>query len=120
MLLGNPEEIAHVAEKQGVKLPASVEIVDAAEVAGRYIGPLVARRRAKGMTPERAAVELQDPIMVGTMMLALDEADGLVSGAIHSTAHPSAPRCRSSRPCRMFAGVQRVFHVPAGASAGLW
>jgi len=91
VLLGNPEEIAHVAEKQGVKLPASVEIVDAAEVAGRYVGPLVARRRAKGMTPERAAVELQDPIMVGTMMLALDEADGLVSGAIHSTAHTIRP-----------------------------
>ena len=43
--------------------------------------------KAKGMTPERAAVELQDPIMVGTMMLALDEASGLVSGAVHSTAH---------------------------------
>jgi phosphate acetyltransferase len=91
VLLGNPEEIADVAAKQGVKLPSTVEIVDVAEVAGRYVTPLVERRKAKGMTPERAAVELQDPIMVGTMMLALDEADGLVSGAIHSTAHTIRP-----------------------------
>jgi phosphate acetyltransferase len=43
------------------------------------------------MNTERAVIELQDPIMVGTMMLALDEADGLVSGAIHSTAHTIRP-----------------------------
>ena len=43
------------------------------------------------MTPERAEVELQDPIMVGTMMMALNEADGLVSGAVHTTAHTIRP-----------------------------
>jgi phosphate acetyltransferase len=43
------------------------------------------------MNPERAVIELQDPIMIGTMMLALDEADGLVSGAVHSTAHTIRP-----------------------------
>ena len=91
VLLGNPDEIREVAAKQGVTLPASVEIVDPVAVAARYVEPLVERRRAKGMTPERAAVELQDPIMVGTMMLALDEAAGLVSGAIHSTAHTIRP-----------------------------
>jgi len=91
VLLGNPDEIREVAAKQGVTLPASVEIVDPVAVAARYVEPLVERRRAKGMTPERAAIELQDPIMVGTMMLALDEAAGLVSGAIHSTAHTIRP-----------------------------
>jgi phosphate acetyltransferase len=91
VLLGHPDEIREVAAKQGVTLPASVEIVDPVAVAARYVEPLVERRRAKGMTPERAAVELQDPIMVGTMMLALDEASGLVSGAVHSTAHTIRP-----------------------------
>ena len=60
-------------------------------MAPRYVEPLVERRKAKGMTPERAEIELQDSIMIGTMMLALDEADGLVSGAIHSTAHTIRP-----------------------------
>jgi phosphate acetyltransferase len=91
VLLGNPDEIREVAAKQGVTLPSSVEIIDPAVAAPRYVAPLVERRKAKGMTPERAAVELQDSIMVGTMMLALEEAAGLVSGAIHSTAHTIRP-----------------------------
>ena len=91
MLLGNPDEIREVAAKQGVRLPASVEIVDPVAAAPRYVDPLVERRKAKGMTTERAAIELQDPIVVGTMMLALDEAAGLVSGAVHSTAHTIRP-----------------------------
>ena len=91
VLLGNPDEIREVAAKQGVALPTSVEIIDPVAVAPRYVEPLVERRKAKGMTPERAAVELQDSIMVGTMMLALDEASGLVSGAVHSTAHTIRP-----------------------------
>ena len=43
------------------------------------------------MTPAMAASELADTIMVGTMMMALDEADGLVSGAVHTTAHTIRP-----------------------------
>jgi phosphate acetyltransferase len=91
VLLGDAEEIRGVAAKQGVTLPASIEILDAAQAAPRYVQPLVERRRHKGMTPELAAGELADTIVVGTMMMALDEADGLVSGALHTTAHTIRP-----------------------------
>ncbi len=91
VLLGNPDEIHDVAIKQGVTLPASIEIIDPVQVAPKYVEELVERRKAKGMTTERAIDELRDPIMVGTMMLALDEAAGLVSGAVHSTAHTIRP-----------------------------
>ncbi len=91
VLLGNPDEIRDVAARQGVTLPPTIEIIDAARVAGRYVAPLVERRKAKGMTAELAAQELADTIMVGTMMMALDEADGLVSGAVHTTAHTIKP-----------------------------
>jgi phosphate acetyltransferase len=74
-----------------VSLPASLEIIDPAEVAPRYVEPLVERRKAKGMTPAMATAELADSIMVGTMMMALDEVDGLVSGAVHTTAHTIRP-----------------------------
>lgn len=90
-LLGNPEEIREVAARQGVTLPAGLELIDAAKVAGRYVEPLVERRKAKGMTPELAMQELSDTIMIGTMMMALGEADGLVSGAVHTTAHTIRP-----------------------------
>jgi phosphate acetyltransferase len=91
VLLGKPDEIREVAAKQGVTLPPSVEIIDAEKVAPRYVAPLVERRKSKGMTSELAAAELQDTIMIGTMMMALDEADGLVSGAVHTTAHTIRP-----------------------------
>ncbi len=91
VLLGNPDEIRDVAGRQGVTLPDTVEMIDPLEAAPRYVDPLVERRKHKGMNPDRAMIELQDSIMVGTMMLALDEVDGLVSGAIHSTAHTIRP-----------------------------
>jgi phosphate acetyltransferase len=91
VLLGNPDEIHAVAQKQGIKLPASIEIIDAAKAAARYVDPLVERRKHKGMTPQAAAEELSDAIVIGTMMMALGEADGLVSGAVHTTAHTVRP-----------------------------
>ncbi|MFN7986974.1 MAG: phosphate acetyltransferase [Thermoanaerobaculia bacterium] len=91
VLLGNPDEVRDVAARQGVTLPSTVEIINPPDVAHRYVAPLVERRRAKGMTPDRAEAELQDNIMIGTMMMALDEADGLVSGAVHTTAHTIRP-----------------------------
>jgi phosphate acetyltransferase len=91
VLLGNPDAIREAARKQGVTLPDSVEIVDSAAAAPRYVDALVERRKAKGMTPEMARSELGDEIMLGTMMMALDEADGLVSGAVHTTAHTIRP-----------------------------
>lgn len=91
VLLGNPEEIQAVAQKQGVKLPASIEIIDPAKAAAKYVDPLVERRKHKGMTAQTAAEELSDTIMLGTMMMVLDEADGLVSGAVHTTAHTVRP-----------------------------
>jgi phosphate acetyltransferase len=91
VLLATPEEVQETARKHGVTLPPSIEIIDPAQLAPRYVEPLVQRRKAKGMTSDQAAQELSDSVMVGTMMMALDEADGLVSGAVHTTAHTIRP-----------------------------
>ena len=120
VLLGNPDEIRDVARKQGVTLPASLELLDPAEVAPRYVEPLVERRRSKGMTPEMARSELADTIMVGTMMMALDEADGLVSGRPpHDGAHDPPGAADHQDRARLRPRVERVLHVPAGAGARL-
>src|SRR5690625_7337798 len=51
-----------------------------------------ARLRAKtGMTLEQAREKVQDVSYFGTMMVQLGEADGMVSGAAHSTAHTIRP-----------------------------
>ncbi|HTP25960.1 MAG TPA: phosphate acetyltransferase, partial [Anaeromyxobacteraceae bacterium] len=111
VLMGNPDEIREVAAKQGVALPRTVELLDPAEVAPQYVAPLVERRRAKGMTAELALSELSDPIMVGTMMMALGEADGLVSGAVHTTAHTIRPALQVIKTAPGCSLVSSVFFM---------
>jgi phosphate acetyltransferase len=91
VLLGSAEEIHRVAKGQQVELPASVEILDPASIRSRYVAPLVEMRKQKGLTPDQAADLLEDNVWVGTVMLALGEVDGLVSGAVHSTANTIRP-----------------------------
>ncbi|GLY27379.1 phosphate acetyltransferase [Kineosporia sp. NBRC 101731] len=91
VLLAPEDEVRAQAEGLGLKLPEGLEIIDPRRVADRYVDKLVEARRHKGMTPERATDELTDPITLGTMMLRLDEVDGLVAGAVHTTAATVRP-----------------------------
>ncbi|TCZ64880.1 phosphate acetyltransferase [Roseicella aquatilis] len=91
VLLGNPERIQLAAQALGLRLPEDVEIVDPEAVRGRYVEPLVRLRAGKGLTPIQAETQLEDTVVLGTMMLALDEVDGLVSGAVHTTANTIRP-----------------------------
>ena len=91
ILLAKPESVQAVAEAQGIKLPQSVQIVDPALVRQRYIEPMVELRKHKGLTAPMAEQQLEDSVVLGTMMLALDEVDGLVSGAVHTTANTVRP-----------------------------
>lgn len=91
VLLGNPEEIRRVATQQGVELGAGVEIIDSEAVRENYVARLVELRGAKGMTEVVAREKLQDSVFLGTMMLENNEVDGLVSGAVHTTANTIVP-----------------------------
>ncbi|MGL5180025.1 MAG: phosphate acetyltransferase, partial [Aeromonas veronii] len=91
VLLGNPEEIRRVAEQQGVVLTDRVEIIDPAVVRERYVPRLVELRKNKGMTEVVAREQLEDNVVLGTMMLERNEVDGLVSGAVHTTANTIRP-----------------------------
>jgi phosphate acetyltransferase len=91
VLLAKPESVRAVAEAQGVILPADLQIVDPASVRGKYIAPMVELRKHKGLTEPMAEAQLEDNVVLGTMMLALGEVDGLVSGAIHTTANTVRP-----------------------------
>ena len=91
VLLGDPDEVAGVARGLGLELPDGVTIVDPQAIAERYVGPLARLREHRGWTEEVARERLGDPITVGTMMLWQGEVDGLVSGAVHTTAATVRP-----------------------------
>jgi len=91
VLLGNPDAIRRVAEQQGVMLNDRVEIIDPAVARERYVPRLVELRKAKGITEVVAREQLEDNVVLGTMMLERNEVDGLVSGAVHTTANTIRP-----------------------------
>ena len=57
----------------------------------RYAQALYELRKSKGMTEEAAARTVRDPMYYGMMMVKLGDADGLVSGAVHSTGDMLRP-----------------------------
>lgn len=91
VLLAKPEEVQEVADKLNLSLPADLEILDPDLLRQKYIEPMVALRKHKGLTPELALRQLEDTVVLGTMMLACNDVDGLVSGAVHTTANTIRP-----------------------------
>ncbi len=92
VLLGRPDEVRRVALTQGVELPEGLEVLEPTKHRReRYVKPMVALRQHKGLDPTLAREQLRDTVVLGTMMLAQGEVDGLVSGAIHTTANTVRP-----------------------------
>ena len=86
ILVGDDEKIQSKAKELGVNLEG-IEIVnpEKSERLGEYIKEFYELRKNKGMTMEKAERIVRDPLYFGTMMVKLDDADGMVSGAVHTT-----------------------------------
>lgn len=91
IVLGNPEEIQKVADENGFDL-TDLEIIDpnTYEDYQTLVDAFVERRKGKA-TPEQAEQQMRDPNYFGTMLVQLGLADGMVSGAIHSTGETVRP-----------------------------
>ncbi len=108
VLLARPEEVQAVAHAQGIELPAGLEILDPEQIRERYVTPMVELRKLKGLSAPAARAQLEDNVVLGTMMLALDEVDGLVSGAVHTTANtvrPALQLIKTAPGCRLVSSV---------------
>lgn len=91
VLLANPADVKRVADAQGVQLGSGITVIDPVTVRENYVERLVELRKNKGMTEEAAREQLEDTVVLGTMMLEANEVDGLVSGAVHTTANTIRP-----------------------------
>ncbi len=83
VILGDPEQI-HVD---------GVTVIDpkTAEKHEAYAEKFAELRAKKGVTIEQARAQMDDNTYFGTMMVKMGDADGLVSGACHSTANTLRP-----------------------------
>ena len=111
ILLGNPDEIQRVAAAQGVELGRGIEIVDPEVVRENYVPRLVELRKSKGMTEVVAQEQLEDNVVLGTMMLERGEVDGLVSGAVHTTANTIRPPLQLIKTAPNSSLVSSVFFM---------
>ncbi|XID74364.1 phosphate acetyltransferase [Alkanindiges sp. WGS2144] len=110
VLLAKREEVETIAEARGIELPDDLEIIDPDTIRQRYIAPMVERRKGK-LTEPMAEAQLQDSVVLGTMMLALGEVDGLVSGAIHTTANTVRPAFQLIKTAPGYSLVSSVFFM---------
>ncbi|MGA4530823.1 phosphate acetyltransferase [Ectopseudomonas chengduensis] len=111
VLLAKPEDVHAVARAQGIELPEGLEILDPDLIRGRYVEPMVELRKGKGLNAPMAEAQLEDTVVLGTMMLALDEVDGLVSGAIHTTANTIRPALQLIKTAPGYNLVSSVFFM---------
>ena len=91
VIVGTEEQVAEVGA--GLDL-TGVKVVDPAKdpKAPEYIDKLVELRSKKGMTKEQATdILMNQYLYYGVMMVKMGDADGMVSGACHSTADTLRP-----------------------------
>jgi phosphate acetyltransferase len=111
ILLAKRADVEKTAATLYMDLPPDIEIIDPDNIAPKYVPLLVKLRKSKGMTEEQAQKMLTDSVWVGTMMVKADDADGLVSGAIHSTADTVRPALTIIKPYEGTSIISSVFFM---------
>ena len=120
-LLGDPMIVRAKAAHLGIDVSAArlLSPYDE-ELRERFAQEYHQRRSHKGIDLEAARDIVVDVSYFGTMMVELGLADGMVSGAVHTTAHTIRPALEVIRTVpRGVGGVVGVLHVPARPGARL-
>ena len=94
ILVGNKEEIMNIAKTNNINIEeAKIVEPQTSPNYEKYANLLYELRKHKGMTIEQAKELALDPVYFGMLMVKDEEtkADGLVSGAIHSTSDTLRP-----------------------------
>lgn len=92
ILVGQEEQVRQIAKEKGIDI-GDTQIIDPekSDKINEYANTLYELRKNKGMTEEQAKQFVLDPVYYGMIMVKLGEADGLVSGAAHSTSDTLRP-----------------------------
>lgn len=92
ILLGDEPTVRARAAELGLDIAAArIVRTDDAELLEKYAAEFARLRAKKGVTLEQAREKVQDVSYFGTMMVHMGDADGMVSGAAHTTAHTIVP-----------------------------
>ena len=110
VLLGDTQAINARAAELGLDVSAATVVsVDDPAYAERYAEEFARLRAKKGVTIEQARDKVRDVSYFGTMMVHMGDADGMVSGAIHTTAHTIVPSFQIIKTAPSVSIVSSVF-----------
>jgi phosphate acetyltransferase len=93
-ILGDPGEVAASAKRLGLSLPANhLRVIDPvkSDYYADYVETFYELRKDKGVNHDMARDLLRDVSYFGSMMVYKGHADGMVSGAVHTTQHTIRP-----------------------------
>ncbi len=109
-LLGDVDEIRAKAKILGLDIDKAA-LIDPinSEKFEEYVNTYYELRKKKGITPEQARDTMADATYYATMMVKLDDADGMVSGAVNTTAHTIRPAFEFVKTKPNFSVVSSVF-----------
>jgi phosphate acetyltransferase len=112
LVLGDDEKVRARANALGLDL-AGVHIVSPTDpvLVEEFAHEYTRLREHKGMTLDRARDIIQDVSYFGTMMVHTGRADGMVSGAVHTTAHTIRPAFEIIRTQPGVSVVSSVFFM---------
>lgn len=93
VLIGNPDEIHKLAAELDLKHIDQTTLIDPKnhEKKAAYADLLFQLRQKKGMTPEKAAVLVEDPLFLACLMIKAGDADGEIAGAENTTGNVLRP-----------------------------
>ncbi|WP_129715899.1 phosphate acetyltransferase [Pedobacter sp. SYP-B3415] len=113
-LLGDPAVIAASVKRLGVDLDLnSITIIDPVHAAEYedYVQTLYELRKNKNVTLEMARDLMTDVSYFGTMMVYKQHADGMVSGAVHTTQHTIRPALQFIKTRPGISTVSSIFFM---------
>ncbi len=112
ILLGNPDEIEVLTQKEGIDISGAV-IIDPLTNTKRqqYAELMVEIRKSKGLTLNEALMLLNDPLVFAPMMIKSGDADGEIAGAINATGDVLRPALQFVKTLPGVSVVSGVFFM---------
>ena len=101
ILIGSLEEIEFLCKVNQIEIDFNLLTIENPQISSKrdfYINSLYELRKNKGLSMLEAIDLINDNVYFGMMMLKTGDADGLVSGAIHSTADTLRPALQIIKP----------------------
>ena len=112
ILIGDENEIKALCQKENIDMSFSkVKIINnlTSSKKEEYANLLYELRKNKGMTLENAHEVIKDKVYFATLMVKANDADGLVSGAIHSTSDTLRPALQVIKAAEGIKNVSSFF-----------